>query len=396
VQPLPGSIRALVATSFVIALGYGLVAPALPIFARSFDVGVTAVSLLASAFAVLRLAFGPVSGRLVNRLGELHVFHGGLIIVAVSSGACAFATTYWELLAFRAVGGAGSTLFTVSAASLLIRLAPPSLRGRATGAWATAFLLGTVAGPLVGGVLVTLNLRAPFVIYAISLLLAVVVSRVVLGGRPGGGTDIPSPVHVVVTFRVAWRSPVFRAALTSNFVHGWIVYGVQIAIVPLYIVEVLVRPASWSGSALTVSAAGMALTLVIGGRLADERGRKVPVQAGLAITSVAMLGLGLTDALPAFLVASLLAGIGAGLTYPPTNAAVGDVLISGGRAVDHGTALAGFQMVGDVGAVVGPILAGLVIDGIGYPWAFALTAAVAASSFCCWRRAPETGPVAST
>jgi DHA1 family tetracycline resistance protein-like MFS transporter len=139
----------LVSTSFVVALGYGMVAPALPIFARSFDVGVTAVSFVASAFAVVRLAFGPLSGRLVNRLGEVRVFACGLIVVAASSGACAFVSTYWELLICRAIGGAGSTLFTVSsAASLLIRLAPSSLRGRATGAWATAFLLGTVAGPM--------------------------------------------------------------------------------------------------------------------------------------------------------------------------------------------------------------------------------------------------------
>jgi MFS transporter, DHA1 family, tetracycline resistance protein len=383
----------LVSTSFVVALGYGVVAPALPIFARSFDVGVTAVSFVASAFAVVRLAFGPLSGRLVNQLGESRVFACGLIVVAASSAACAFVTTYWELLICRAIGGAGSTLFTVSAASLLIRLAPPSMRGRAAGAWATAFLLGTVAGPLVGGALVAVGLRTPFIAYAGLLLLAVVISRGVLDERAGRRSDPGPPTHGVVTFPAAWRQPAFRAALTSNFVHGWIVYGVQVTLVPLYIVEVLARPASWSGSALTLSAAGTALTLALGGRMADERGRTVSVRTGLTITVVGTVGLAFTSALPAFLGASLLVGVGTGLTYPATNATVGDVLSTRSPAGGHAGALAGFQMVGDIGAIVGPLLAGLAADAVGYTAAFVLTATVAAVSLGCWQRTPETRPL---
>ena len=147
-ERLPATIRVLVVASFLVALGYGIVAPALPVFASSFDVGVAAASAVVSAFAVFRLAFAPVSGRLVGRIGERRVFCGGLLVVAVSSGACAFAASYGQLLVFRALGGIGSTMFTVAAASLLVRLSPAHLRGRVTGTWATAFLLGSVAGPV--------------------------------------------------------------------------------------------------------------------------------------------------------------------------------------------------------------------------------------------------------
>ena len=93
---LPLEIRVLAAAAFVIAIGYGLVAPALPAFARSFDVGLTAASAVVSAFALFRLAFAPVSGRLVGRIGELRTYLPGLGIVAVSTGACAFAAEYWH------------------------------------------------------------------------------------------------------------------------------------------------------------------------------------------------------------------------------------------------------------------------------------------------------------
>ena len=67
---LPREVRVLVFAAFMIAIGYGVVAPALPVFARSFDVSVAAASAVVSAFAVARVLFAPVSGRLVGRTGE--------------------------------------------------------------------------------------------------------------------------------------------------------------------------------------------------------------------------------------------------------------------------------------------------------------------------------------
>lgn len=70
---LPQEIWVLVAASFVIALGFGLVAPALPQFARSFDVSVTAATIVISSFAFMRLVFAPMSGTLVQKLDRKSV-----------------------------------------------------------------------------------------------------------------------------------------------------------------------------------------------------------------------------------------------------------------------------------------------------------------------------------
>ena len=169
---IPREIWVLVAAALVIALGFGLIAPVLPAYARSFDVGVTAASVVVSSFALMRLVFAPVGGRLVGRLGERPVYLVGLLIVAVSTGACAFAGTYWQLLVFRALGGIGSTMFTVSAAALIVRLAPPTLRGRVSSAYASAFLTGNILGPVVGGALAGLGYRVPFIVYAVTLVIA--------------------------------------------------------------------------------------------------------------------------------------------------------------------------------------------------------------------------------
>jgi MFS transporter, DHA1 family, tetracycline resistance protein len=378
--------------AFMIAIGYGVVAPALPAFARSFDVGVTAASAIVSTFAVARVVFAPISGRIVGPMGELPVFCGGLLIVAASSAACAFATDYGQLLGFRAAGGLGSTMFTVSEASLLVRVSPPALRGRASGAWATGFLVGNVAGPVVGGGLIVGSLRAPFLVYAGVLVLTVLVADSLLRGRVGQRLTSERPITTTVTFAAAFRVPAFRAALTSNFINGWTVYGVWIALVPLLVVDVVKRPGSSAGVVLAAFAAGTGATLLIGGRWADHSGRKLPVLVGSATVAVASLWLGLSSTTAELIAASLLSGVGTGLLNPPVNAAVTDVIAADGRDARGGTALAGFQMVGDVGAIIGPVLAGMIVEWTGYAAAFATTAAIAVISFLYWLGVPETAP----
>ena len=172
----------LVLGSFIIAVGMGIVSPALPTFAASFGVGVTAASFVISAFALMRLAFAPVSGRLTTRFGELPIYVLGISLVGVSTAACAFAASYWQLLVFRALGGIGSTMFTVSTLALLVRLAPPHLRGRASGLWATGFLLGNISGPLIGGMMIGISFRLPFVAYGSTLFVAAFAGWLMLPG----------------------------------------------------------------------------------------------------------------------------------------------------------------------------------------------------------------------
>ncbi|GEL18626.1 MFS transporter [Pseudonocardia asaccharolytica] len=386
---MPREIWVLVGAAFVIAIGFGLVAPALPAFARSFDVGVTAASFVISLFAVFRLGFAPVSGRLVGRFGELRVYVVGLCISTLSTGACAFAANYWQLLFFRAFGGIGSTMFTVSAISLLVRLAPPAARGRASGMWATGFLLGNIAGPLVGGVLITISLRAPFYVYTVALVVALVLSGLMLRGRTGGSPASDPDAAPAATFRVAWKHPTFRAALAASFANGWTVFGVRVALVPLFVVEILHQREDWAGYALAVFAVGNAAALMVSGRLADRHGRRPPVMAGLVVTALGTGVLGLIGSLPLFLAVSLVCGAGSGLVNPPMTAAVADVIGSKARG---GTVLAGFQMAADVGAILGPVLAGAVAETSGFAAAFVLTGAVSALALLFWLRAPETLP----
>ncbi|WP_338131734.1 MFS transporter [Rothia kristinae] len=148
--PVPQDLKVMIVAAFVIAVGYGLVAPVLPQFAASFGVGAAASGAVISAFALMRVAGAPAAGPLVTRLGERAVYLWGLGIVAGSSLATAFAPSYPLLLVLRGIGGVGSVMFTVSAMGLIARLSPPDIRGRVSGYYATAFLTGNIMGPVIG------------------------------------------------------------------------------------------------------------------------------------------------------------------------------------------------------------------------------------------------------
>jgi MFS family permease len=384
---LPGEVWVLVTANFVIAAGFGLVAPALPTFARSFDVSVTAASVVISAFAVARLIFAPASGRLITVLGERRVYLTGISIVAVTTGACAFAANYWQLLIFRSVGGFGSSMFTVSAIALLIRVTPAPMRGRASGLWGTGFLLGNVTGPLLGGGLLTISLRAPFLVYAGALFVAVAIVWWFLRRSPlaaPASDDAPT-----ITLRTALRHRAYIAALASNFANGWAVFGVRVSLVPLFVEEVLHRDGAFAGTALAVFAAGNVAMLLVAGRLADTVGRKPLMLLGLLVAGAGTIWVGLTGSVAWFLVATVVAGLGSGLLIPPQQATVADVIGSKGRG---GPVLAVFQMCADIGAVIGPVVAGVLADEWSYSAAFATTGALALAAILFWLPAPETLP----
>ncbi len=383
--PIPSEIRVLIAAAFVIAIGFGLVAPVLPAYARSFDVGVAAASVVVSAFAFFRLLFAPVGGALVSRLGERPIYLSGLLIVAISSLATAFAQSYWQLLLFRGLGGIGSTMFTVSAMALLVRLAPPTIRGRVSSAYASSFLIGGMVGPVAGGALASFGLRVPFIVYAVALVIAAASVGLRLSGaslRPDPGKTVGPPMLL----KEAWGQSAYRAALASGFANGWSNFGVRVAVLPQF--AVAVHDETWvAGLALAVAAVGTAATLQVAGRMADQVGRRPLVIAGLVITALGLGLIGLSGDLLVLLVLSAVSGLGAGLVNPGQQATVADLI---GSDRSGGSVLATFQMAQDSGAIVGPILIGLVADAFGFGWAFALTGVVSLLAVVPWLVARET------
>ena len=253
---LPRETFVLAVVAFCVALGFGIVVPAVPLFALEFGVGPTAAGAVVSAFALMRFVSGLGSGRLVDRVGERAALLGGLAVVAVSSLLAGLAVTYPQLLVLRGVGGVGSAVFTIASTSLLLRVAPRrAARADAERLPRRASCVGGIVGPALGGAVVGLSLRAPFFLYAGTLVLAGARRRDCscrasppaarrAGRAPGSAQDDAVPVQPCVPAsrrarRCArrWPCPAYRAALAGNFAVGFTVLGVRSTVVPLLVVQ---------------------------------------------------------------------------------------------------------------------------------------------------------------
>ena len=379
---LPPEVRALSGVAFMVALGFGLVAPTLPLFAREFGVGKAAAGAVVSAFAFMRLAMAPFVGRLVNAFGERLLLATGIGVVAVSSALAGLAQSYWQLLVLRGAGGIGSIMFSVSAAGLLIRVTPDHQRGRAQGVWAGSFLIGMIAGPAVGTI-ATFSLRAPFFIYAGTLAVAGTLGLAALrhSELAARTTTRAAPLEL----RAALRNRAYLAALAASFAGDFSLVGARAAIVPQFVTDRVGLSHGWVYAAfLIVSLVSGALLLPFG-RVADTHGRRPVIIAGLLVGALGFVIMpSIPTAVGLVLAMILLGGAGAADSVAP-GAVLGDVVAGRG-----GTVVAVFQMSGDLGSVLGPVLAGAVADGAGYTASLALSAAVLAIPVLAVTAAPET------
>jgi ACDE family multidrug resistance protein len=382
---LPREAWVLIGANVVAALGYGVVSPVLPVYARTFGVSIDAVTFAITLFSVMRLFFAPPSGLLVQRLGERPVYVSGLVIVAVSTGMCAFVQTYWELLVFRAIGGIGSTMFFISALGLMIRISPPDARGRVAGLFATSFLVGMVGGPLLGSLTAGFGLRAPFFVYGMAMLLTAVVVFYTL--RRSTLSAPAEQVHTEVTMRAALAHRAYRSALVSNFATGWSVYGLRMAVVPLFISDVMGRGPRMTGLVLAVFAVGNLIVVMPSGYLSDRIGRRSLLIGGLLACGVATIGLGVSGSLLIFLIAAGVAGAASGVYGSPQQAAIADILGNSARA---GTPVAAFQMMADFGAIVGAMAVAQIAEHFSFAWGFTVSGAIMLAAAVVWMFAPET------
>ena len=388
-QGLPRETFVLALVAFCVALGFGIVVPAVPLFALEFGVGATAAGAVVSAFALMRLVSGLAAGRLVDRVGERVALLAGLGVVAVSSALAGLAASFPQLLVLRGIGGVGSAVFTIAATSLLLRVAQASQRGRTQSVYRGGFLVGGIIGPAFGGAVLGYSVRAPFFLYAFTLLLAALAAGTLLPRTepsgpapqvsPGVGEDdglplaeVPEPPRTPLSTALA--SPAYRAALAGNFAAGFSVLGVRSTVVPLLVVDQLDLAVGWIGAAFTVGAIVQGALLLPAGRAVDELGRRPTLVAGGLLTALSLAALAAAQGPVSLMAATVVFAAGGSLLGVAPAAIVGDVVQGKG-----GTAVAVWQMASDLGSVVGPLAAGLLIETGSFALALLVSAAVVAA-----------------
>jgi MFS family permease len=229
----------------------------------------------------------------------------------------------------------------------------------------------------------TFSLRLPFFLYAGTLVVAGLIGLGAL--RNSDLAARQSERSEPLALGGALRQRAYVAALAATFAGDFALVGARSAMVPLYVRESLHLSAGWAYAAFLIVSVVSGALLLPAGKVADTAGRRPVIALGLLAGAVAFLMLPALGAIAGLLTATVLIGVAAAADSVGPGAVMGDVVAGRG-----GTVVAVFQMAGDLGAVLGPVVTGWVADAAGYSPAFELCAVVCALPVLLVVVSPET------
>jgi EmrB/QacA subfamily drug resistance transporter len=190
----PPMVLAIVCVGICLAnLDLFIVNVALPNIGRDFkDPSLEDMSWVLNGYAIAYAALLVFFGRLAERYRRNLSFLLGVGLFTAASAACSVSNNVETLIAFRVLQAAGAALMTPTSLGLLMAVFPPDRRGSAVRTWTAIGGLAAALGPVIGGVLVTVNWRWIFLVNVPIGIIAMLIGWWKLPEIPGHAAPRPS------------------------------------------------------------------------------------------------------------------------------------------------------------------------------------------------------------
>src|SRR6266446_4517165 len=140
---------------FMILLDTTIVNVAIPAMSKGLNATLDEILWVLNAYILVYAVLLIPAGRLGDLFGQRNMFALGLAVFTLASAVCGFSQNSTELIAARIVQGVGGALLTPQTLAILTSIFPPERRGAAFGIWGGVAGLATIAGPTLGGAIIT-------------------------------------------------------------------------------------------------------------------------------------------------------------------------------------------------------------------------------------------------
>jgi EmrB/QacA subfamily drug resistance transporter len=373
-----------------------------------------------NAYALVLAVLVITCGRLGDMFGQRTMFAAGVALFTVASAACGFAPGPGWLILFRAVQGLGAAMLMPQTLAIITMIFPADRRGAAFGVWGAVSGAATIAGPTLGGLLVTafdwrwiffVNLPiGVFVLVATFLIipdlrtgrrhqfdvlgvllasaaLTAICYGLVEGQRYNWGTitgfvSIPLIIGTGVILLVAFvvqqgrrqqgsKEPLIPFALFRNrnyTLMNWVFFTLSIGMLGIFLPFTIYLQDALGFSALKagLTTAPMSVVMIIFapflGKLTDRLGGKYILVSGLSLFAIGMgvtvLIAGPHSAWYVFLPGLIVAGLGMAGTFAPlTTTAMREV-----PPALAGAASGVINTTRQVGSVIGTAAVGALLE----------------------------------
>ena len=362
---------------FMTLLDLTIVNIAIPDLITRLHASLDDVLWVINAYALVLAVLVITAGRLGDLIGPRVMFTSGIAVFTAASAACGLAPSPGWLIAFRAVQGLGAAMLMPQTLTIITNTFPPERRGAAFGVWGAVAGVATIAGPTLGGLLVTVfdwrwiffvnlpigvlvllitpviipdlrlgrrhRIDIPGVLLASAGLLAIcyglVEGQKYNWGTVNGIISIPLILGVGVALLLAFllvqkmtqgKEPLvpfnlFRDRNYSvvNWVSGVLAVGMMGIFLPLtiYFQSVLGFSALKAGLVMAPASVVSMFVAPVAGRMVDRIGGKFILMSGLTLFGVGMGWLALiahpASNWPTFVAPLAVAGLGMGCIFAP-------------------------------------------------------------------------------
>jgi MFS family permease len=364
--------RPYISLGFVVFLNYlnqSAIRPLVPLYILYLGGSESLAGVALFTFSVVSFSLRPSLGRLIDNSEAARVMILGTVGLAVFTSAMAVEILWVAILMFT-VRGAGWAGINASSTALLAHLAPPARRGEASGYYSLFQSSATTLGPAVALYWVTRteNYLPVFMATALCCVIALPLCgalrnveerRTGTGRKPSPNGDRRESKWVARSALVPSVLLIFLTLPQAAVLGFFPLYGESIGLSPLIITAFYV-----------ISGVGALAGRAVLGRVSDTTGRGSAILAGFVMVGLSLVAILQADLVPLLLASAALFSLGQAMTLPAVTALAIDRAGEG----EVGHSMATFSASFQVGLGGGGLLAGIMIEQVGYAPTYATMA----------------------
>ena len=324
---------------FMSTLDGSIVNVALPVMSQKMNVTMGEIEWVVTSFLIVVAATILIFGRLGDIIGKTKVFRFGIVIFTIGSLFCGFTSSLPILVLARAIQAIGAAATMATNQGIITQVFPSSERGRALGVIGTFVALGAMAGPPIGGMIVSavswryiflINVPIGIIVFLMTTkifpksskvkdekfdgmgAILFAITMVALFGAMGQGqnTGYNQPI-IIATFFIAiiafilflvvekklelpllqlniFKSSLFSISIGCAFI-SFIAISASNIILPFYFQDAQKLSPAVTGLLMMVSPIVLAVVAPFSGYLSDKIGSEILTLFGLIFTSVGLL-----------------------------------------------------------------------------------------------------------
>lgn len=354
-------------------MGVSSIAPAFPSIADAMDVSAQQIGLLITFFTLPGIFITPILGLLADRFGRKIVLVPSLLLFGIAGTACAFATSFEQMLFFRALQGMGSASLGALNLTLIGDLYSGNQRATAMGYNGSVLSIGTAFYPAVGGALAVIGWHYPFFLSLLAIPVGLFVLTHLEKTGSTGGLNVSEIFSSVASSLVSKKVIPLFVGIFLTFI---MLYGGYITFFTILLDERFEQNSFWIGIILSGSSFMTAYASSQLGKLTLRFSEVGLIRTAAVLYLSIFLMLPLVENIWWFIIPVIIFGAAQGINIPSILN-----LLTGYADKEYRAAFLSVNwVVMRTGQALGPYLLGLVYAGISLNATF-YAAAIAAGLF---------------